>query len=302
VIALVALGICVLGLALFAYLETRGRPAPRRGRRRAEPASPPEASHGRNRRKPDWVREEVLRLKALIDVGCRKIADTFNLLHAHRGETVGHSFVAMLVKTEAEKILRIRREIKHRKPGRMPRNLVWALDLTFLPGEAGSRAVFGLVDHGSRLCLSLRELRDRSTIGVLRLLLDAFERFGRPKSLRTDNEPVFVSRLFRFVLWLLGIRHQRTAPHCPWQNGRIERLFRTIKERLLGWFDEAGVPADLGEDLEAVRAWYNHLRPHQHLDGITPAMAWNGRRPTGRYAPRFVSFWNGRLSGYFFPP
>lgn len=301
-IPLLALGILVLSLVLFAYLETRGRPAPRRGRRRTRLESPPEPGHGRNRRKPDWVRAEVLRLKALMDGGCRKIANSFNHLHAHRGETVGHSFVAMLVKSEAEKIIRIRREIKHRNPGRMPRNLVWALDLTFLPGEAGSRAVFGLVDHGSRLCLSLRELRDRSTIGVLRLLLDAIEHFGRPRRLRTDNEPVLTSRLFRLVLWLLGIRHQRTAPHCPWQNGRIERLFGTIKGRLLGWSDEAGVPTDLGEDLAAVHAWYNHLRPHQHLDGLTPAMAWNGRRPIGRDAPRFVSFWNGRLSGYFFPP
>jgi transposase InsO family protein len=302
VIALVALGIFVLSLVLFAYLETHGRPAPRRARRRDLLESRPQPGHGRNRRKPDWVREEVLRLKALMDVGCRKIASSFNHLHAHRGETVGHSFVATLVQSEAEEILRLRREIKHRKPGRLPSHLIWALDLTFLPGPGDSRAVFGLVDHGSRLCLSLRELRDRSTIGVLRLLLDAFECFGRPRTLRTDNEPAFTSRLFRLVLWFLGIRHQRTTPHCPWQNGRIERLFRTIKERLLGWFDEAGVPADLGEDLEAVRAWYNHLRPHQHLDGLTPAMAWNGRKPTGRGTPRFVSLWNGRLSGYLFPP
>jgi len=298
----VAVGAVCLGLSLWIHLEQRAGPSPRRSRRRTGLESPPEPGHGRNRRKPDWVRVEVLRLKALMDVGCRKIADTFNHLHAHRGETVGHSFVAMLVKSEAEKVLRLRREIKHRKPGRLPRNLIWALDLTFLPGPSDPRAVFALVDHGSRLCLALRELRDRSTIGVLRLLLDAIELFGRPRSLRTDNEPAFTSRLFRFVLWLLGIRHQRTAPHCPWQNGRIERLFRTIKERLLGRFDEAGVPTDLGGDLAAVRAWYNHLRPHQHLDGLTPAMAWTGRRPTGRGTPRFVSLWNGRLSGYLFPP
>jgi transposase InsO family protein len=237
-----------------------------------------------------------------MDVGCRKIADTFNHLHAHRGETVGHFFVAMLVKSEAEKVQRLRREIKHRKPGRLPRNLIWALDLTFLPGPSDPRAVFALVDHGSRLCLALRELRDRSTIGVLRLLLDAIDHFGRPRRLRTDNEPVLASRLFRFVLWLLGIRHQRTAPHCPWQYGRIERLFRTVKEPLLGWFDEVGVPELLDEDLAAVRTWYNHLRPHQHLGGLTPAMAWTGRKPTGLGTPGFVSLWNGRLSGYLFPP
>lgn len=298
----VAVGAVCFGLALWIHLEQRAASSPRRGRRRTRLISPPESGRGRNRRKPDWVRNEVARLRALMNVGCRKIADTFNHLHAHRGETVGHSFVAILVKCESEKIIRLRREIKHRKPGTIPKNLIWALDLTFLSGPDGPRVVFGLVDHGSRLCLALRELRDLSTIGLLRLLLDAIEHFGRPRSLRTDNEPVLTSRLFRFVLWLLGIRHQRSAPHCPWQNGRIERLFRTVKEQLLGWFDEVGVPELLDEDLAAVRAWYNHLRPHQHLGGLSPATAWTGKKPTGRGTPRFVSIWNGRLSGYLFPP
>ena len=40
------------------------------------------------------------------------------------------------------------------------------------------------------------------------------------------------SRLFRFVLFLLGIRHQRTDLHCPRQNGRVERFFGTLKHSL----------------------------------------------------------------------
>jgi transposase InsO family protein len=31
---------------------------------------------------------------------------------------------------------------------------------------------------------------------------------------------------------LLGIRMQRTDVHCPWQNGRIEQLFGTLKAAL----------------------------------------------------------------------
>lgn len=233
--------------------------------------------------------------------GSRKIADTFNFLHSHRGQTVGKTFVADLVKKHKEEILRLRQKLKHHKPRSMPRNLLWALDLTFLPGPLGPRPVFGLVDHGTRVCLSLTALRDRSAIGVLRCLLDALERFGKPVMLRTDNEPIFTSRLFRLGLWLLRIRHQRTAPHCPWQNGRIERLFLTLKQRILDWFEEAGVPDDLSEDLATVRAWYNHLRPHQHLDGLTPAASWTGRSHSGRGKPRYLALWNGRLAGFLFP-
>lgn len=294
--------IVIASLFLLGVARWRSRGARKRKSSHRHLPAPEEAKRGGRRPpKPEWVRKEVLRLKALMNEGCRKVADTFNVIHRHRGETVGKTFVANLIRDNAEAILRLRRKLKHHKPRRLPKNLIWALDLTFLPGAETPRPVLGLVDHGTRLCLALTPLRDRSTIGVLRLLLDALERFGKPKALRSDNEAIFTSRLLRFALWLLGIRHQRSAPHCPWQNGRIERLFLTLKQRILVWFLEAGIPETLDEDLATVRAWYNHLRPHQHLGGWTPAMAWTGKRPSGQGKPRFYSDWNGRLTGFLFP-
>lgn len=250
--------------------------------------------------KPAWVRREILRLKALLpDHGCRKIAQVFNQLHRRRGETIGKTFVANVLRGREQEILRLRRELKSRRPRTVPRNLIWALDLTRLPDPGRSRIVIGLIDHGSRACLALRELRSRSAITLLRALLDTIERFGRPRVLRTDNEAVFVSRLFRFALLFLGIRHRRTAPLAPWQNGRIERFFATFKDRILPWLDKAGVPDDLAPDLALFRAWYNHARPHQHLGGLTPALAWGGKGPAGR--PRYVSEWNGLLTGFLWP-
>ncbi|OGS97669.1 MAG: hypothetical protein A3H31_12150 [Gallionellales bacterium RIFCSPLOWO2_02_FULL_57_47] len=83
--------------------------------------------------------------------------------------------------------------------------------------------------------------------------------------------------MFRRGLKLLGIRHQLTDPGCPWQNGRIERLFGTLKEKLDQW----QVPniAQLNCDLSTFRYWYNHVRPHQNHDGRTPAEAWSGVDP-----------------------
>jgi putative transposase len=57
----------------------------------------------------------------------------------------------------------------------------------------------------------------------------AIGRYGKPKAIRTDNEAVFTSRLFKLFLTVAGIKHQRTHLHSPWQNGRIERLFGTLK-------------------------------------------------------------------------
>ena len=69
------------------------------------------------------------------------------------------------------------------------------------------RPILGVVDHGTRACVALRELRTKGSIAILRALLDAIERFGMPKTIRTDNEVVFCSRLVGWSLAFLGIRH-----------------------------------------------------------------------------------------------
>ncbi|MDR2581280.1 MAG: integrase core domain-containing protein, partial [Fibromonadaceae bacterium] len=131
-----------------------------------------------------------------------------------------------------------------------------------------------------------------------RILLDVIEKFGKPKVIRTDNESVFTSRLFRFALWLLGIRHQRIMLHCPWQNGRVERFFGTFKS----YADRVVFSAKyLQAALDEFVCWYNFVRPHRHLGGRTPGEAWSGVEPYER-APkvcRKFSGWDGMLRGYW---
>jgi transposase InsO family protein len=237
----------------------------------------------------------------------RAIATTFNALwQARRGETVGKTWVAKVISAHQLEIVRKRAEIKKRRPWPMAKNRVWALDLTYLPRLEGDALaptpILGLIDHGSRACLALSEMRTKATIAILRVVLDAIERYGRPRAVRTDNEACFTSVVFRLVLAVLGIRPQRTTPGCPWQSGRIERLFGTLKPLLRAWHGLAGVPEMLQDDLELVRTWYNHLCPHQHLAGLTPAHAWSGTRPNPRKQAHFVDEWDGLLAGYWFPP
>ena len=61
---------------------------------------------------------------------------------------------------------------------------------------------------------------------------------------------------------------------CPWQNGRVERFIGTVK-RALGTEPIAG-EGGFAVALKTVRAWYNHERPHDHLQGRTPAEVWAG--------------------------
>ncbi|WP_414674627.1 integrase core domain-containing protein [Marinobacter sp.] len=64
----------------------------------------------------------------------------------------------------------------------------------------------------------------------------------------------------------------------PWQNGRIEWFFGTFKEK---WrqLDVCDCP-NLQTELLIYQAWYNRLRPHQNLDGLTPKEVFQGKRRT----------------------
>ncbi|WP_153242690.1 integrase core domain-containing protein, partial [Frateuria defendens] len=92
-----------------------------------------------------------------------------------------------------------------------------------------------------------------------RELVIAFRRFGVPRAIRVDNEACFNSRLMKAALTLLGIRLQTIDLHCPWQNGRIERFFGTLKHHL----DRIAIvdKDELRTKLIEFRAWYNHARP-----------------------------------------
>ena len=108
-------------------------------------------------RKPDWVTEEIVRLKALMsEAGCRRIADTFNRLHASRHRmTVSKTWVAMTVRKKRLAIEERRRGWKRRIPRPLGANLVWGLDLTGKRDTEGAvHPILGIVDHGSRFSVA----------------------------------------------------------------------------------------------------------------------------------------------------
>jgi putative transposase len=249
---------------------------------------------------PDSVRKEILRLKSLFPAfGCRKIAAMFNRLFAVQGITVGKTFVADLLRQTRYENDQLSRIYKHKIPAPLPSHHTWGLDATRKTDMNGClHPILGIIDHGARVAVCLEPLRDLATITILRALLTTIERCGKPRFLRTDNASQFHSPLFRFVLAALGVRQRFSRLGCPWDNGRAERLFGTLKERLnnLAVADFASLQFALAE----FRCWYNFLRPHNHLGGRTPAEVWNRIDPY-LHPPkeiRYVVAWDGLLTGY----
>ena len=117
----------------------------------------------------------------------------------------------------------------------------------------------------------------------------AFREYGLPLAIRTDNGAPFASTalagLSRLAVWWikLGIVPERIEAGHPGQNGRHERLHRTLKQ-------EVAMPAakDRREQqraLQRFRQEYNQVRPHEALDMQTPASVYT---PSEREYPRQV--------------
>jgi putative transposase len=232
--------------------------------------------------------------------GCRSIADLYNRRFAASHKiTVGKTCVHQILQQHDYEIQILRRNFKHAKPKIVPHNLIWGIDLTGKTDVHGKlHALLGIIDHGSRALLHLQALHDKTTGTILNCLHHVIQIYGKPKVIRTDNEGMFRSTAFGLALKKLGIRHQRTTPGCPWQNGRIERLFGTLKNKLDQWIVHN--IEQLNTDLHAFRYWYNHIRPHQNLDGRTPAEARNGIDPYTKPPKQehWFEAWDGLLAGY----
>jgi putative transposase len=156
-------------------------------------------------------------------------------------------------------------------------NDVWCIDFKgwFLTGDGRRCYPLTLIDAFSRYLLRCEALLEPDGDHVRPILDSAFLEFGLPAAIRSDGGPPFAStgpaRLTQLSVWLLqlGIRVEIIAPGKPQQNGRLERLHRTLEE------ETASPPArDVRAQQRAFDPWrreYNHDRPHEALTLRTPA-------------------------------
>ena len=186
-----------------------------------------------HRRKPEWVKHDLVQMYRETRLSARKLADAFNWCHtATHGTTVGKTYVSQVIRDYLYKAARMSERTKRHVPVSPPRNDTWGMDMTG-KGDTNDivHAIFGVIDHGSRMALAMHPLPDRTALTLLKALIAVIEVCGKPRVIKTDNETCFTSRLFHFGLALLRIEHRRSRPGRPWENGRIERLFVERKAR-----------------------------------------------------------------------
>lgn len=145
-------------------------------------------------------------------------------------------------------------------------------------------------DAVSRYLLECKGLPSTEHAGAQPCFERLFREYGLPVAIRSDNGCPFCSvglcGLSRLSVWWmkLGIVHQRITPGKPQQNGRHERMHRTLKA------ETTRPPAqNMQQQQERFAQFcqeYNELRPHEALGMQTPSSIWT---PSQRAMPERLS-------------
>ncbi len=170
-------------------------------------------------------------------------------------------------------------------------NRVWCADFKgwFRTGEGERIDPLTISDAHSRYLLRCQAVEKMDTARVQAIFEAAFREYGLPQAIRTDNGAPFASPalagLSRLAVWWikLGIVPERIEAGHPEQNGRHERMHRTLKQEV------ATPPAQdrrtQQRELERFRREYNEVRPHEALAMQTPDAVYV---PSERKYPRPV--------------
>lgn len=172
-----------------------------------------------------------------------------------------------------------RRPLVHRGPLVTPQepNDVWAADYKgqFRLGNRQYCYPLTASDLHSRFILAVEALDATDEEQARAVFEDVFRAYGLPRVLRTDNGTPFASQglagLTRLSAWWLrlGIRHQRTEPAHPEQNGCHERMHRTLKASTTRPARDTSLQQQ--ERFDEFREEFNEKRPHEAIDMKRPA-------------------------------
>jgi len=155
-------------------------------------------------------------------------------------------------------------------------NAVWSADYKgqFYTKDARVCYPLTLSDNHSRYllkCTGLPGPRYKETQAIFK---SAFREYGLPDAIRTDNGTPFAGKcvggLSRLMIWWiqLGIKPERIEKGCPQQNGRHERMHRTLKYEALDPI--APNMKEQQKQFDIFRIEYNNYRPHEALNQELP--------------------------------
>lgn len=186
---------------------------------------------------------------------------------------------ADLMKRHRGRTKRYREELeKAQRP-----NERWATDLMHIQLADRTYYFVAFLDEYSRYIVHWELLRSMDGISVSTSAQAALETLPKGEDgealekpeIRSDRGSAYISREFREVLDWHGLTHAKIKPHCPEENGVMERANRTLREALEQY--ELTSYYEVTDALNRIIAWYNEERLHSSLGWLRPADYYRGQ-------------------------
>lgn len=96
-----------------------------------------------------------------------------------------------------------------------------------------------VVDEYTRRSFTVKVAKSMRGAEVLEVLYNLVLQYGKPKYIRSDNAPEFISKVLKYWLERINIKPIHIYPGSPWENGFNERFNKTLRHGVLNayWFD-----------------------------------------------------------------
>ncbi len=147
----------------------------------------------------------------------------------------------------------------------------WSIDFVSDALTCGRRfRVLNVLDDFNREAIAMDAAMSITSSRLIRMLEIAIWEYGKPRKIRSDNGPEFISKEFEQWCKANEIEHQFTQPGCPTQNAFIERFNGSYRRGVL----DAYMFRNLTEVRQITEKWrhdYNNARPHTALGNKTPS-------------------------------
>jgi transposase InsO family protein len=231
----------------------------------------------RGSRLPDLTKRTILMLKkANPEWGCQRISDMLTrgpALPASAGAVAqvlheaGYQMEEVSTRPHPDKI----RFFERAKP-----NQLWQTDLFTFVLKRQNRRVYlvAFMDDHSRFIVSYGLHASQSSALVMEVLRSGIASHGSPEEILTDNGSQYVTwrgkSAFTRELEKRGIKQVVAKPRRPQTLGKIERFWGTLWRECI----ESAVFIDLGDAQKRIGLFidhYNFARPHQGIEGLSPA-------------------------------
>lgn len=157
-------------------------------------------------------------------------------------------------------------------------NQVWQIDITYIPMERGFMYLVAIIDVYTRYIINWSVSNNMDTEWVCSCMEEAFDRYGRPEIVNTDQGSQFTSEKFTDLILQGGqTRLSMDGKGRATDNAYIERFWRTLKYEKI-YLNPARDGLDLYSNIRDYVDYYNHRRRHSRIDDNRPIDLFTNRQ------------------------